>query len=192
MHGCTLVEVDGQGRARLNPQATDVARWHDERVELPPSTPREGLRAALLERLRSIVAAAPSIDHLVGFTVAGPAHVADALRRGPLGGELLRDLRSEFGYVSPAAWTVAVRADEDPHAAVDVGEQESLLGDFLRTIESWQADGKPLDLSAYLAGRPAAELPPQLAWIDDPRHGKHILRQAASLGCDLLLPPAKG
>lgn len=192
MHGCTLVEVDGQGRARLSPQATDVARWHDERVEPSTSAPRDGLRSALSGRLRAIVAAAPDLDHLVRFTVAAPPQILDLLRRGSWAGELLRDLRNEFGHASPGAWTVTVRADEAPPAAVDVVQQESLLGDFLRTVESWQADGKPLDLSAYLAGRPAAELPPQLAWIDEARHAKQLLRRAAALGCELLSPPAGG
>jgi len=186
MHGCTLVEVDAHGRARLNPLATDVVRWHDERVELPATADADALRAALADRLRSIVAAAPDLDHLVGLTVSAPSRVLNLLRRGAAAGEMLDELRAEFGYASPGAWTISLRAAEA--VAPQAGEQESLLGDFLRTIESWQADGKPLDLTTFLEGRAENELPAGLARIDDPQLIKRLLRQAGALGYDLLSP----
>jgi len=185
--GCTLVDVDSDGRAHLSPVPTQLFRWHHERVMIDAGVQRPQLETLLRERLNAVVASAAGSDVLVGWTVAGGGPLAAQLRHGSLAGELLEMLRGEFGYGPPAAWSVSLQAE--PALAVPEAwfEEESVRGDFLRAVRQLLDDPRePIELDAYLPQRYRDGSPVAAATLRPGEHRRRVLAQAAMLGVDLL------
>jgi hypothetical protein len=98
--------------------------------------------------------------------------------------ELTSRFRTQFGYRKPSAWTVSI-AIEPPALPNSWYEQETLLGDFLRSVRNQENSESPLDLSAYLAEQQTG---PLASWgtVVESAARRSILRHAAWLGADLL------
>ena len=84
------------------------------------------------------------------------------LRRGKLRSELLEWLRIEHGLSSPIVWTVGIELDPQNALPESLYEQETILGDFLRTVREFEADPQqPLPVESLLAeGQEAAAVFP--------------------------------
>jgi len=186
-HGCTLVELEEDGRARTSFIPTDVMRWITERVAVEPETRREDLESLLRQRMQALIEAAPTVDLLVSWTIAGSGPLVNRLGRPGLADELLGILRGQFGFGPPAAWSLAI--DVEPSAALpdEVYEEETIRGDFLRAIRSLQEDpDAPLDLEPYLGETHGSGPFRVLARVDDPATRASLLCEAALLGAELL------
>ncbi|HVW39239.1 MAG TPA: hypothetical protein VHB99_18110 [Pirellulales bacterium] len=186
--GCTLVEVDADGKLRTRLAPTDVLRYRCEEIQLDEPASKQHLERALLERLRTIAATTPGVDQLISWTVCGAASLTAPLRRGGWSGELLAKLRNETGYASPAVWSVSLVADSS-EAPSSWYQQDTLLGDYLRAIRDQQSaaddDAAELDLAGLLDARQLAGAFPAAARLDDATR-QRVLRKAALLGADLL------
>jgi len=151
-HGCTLVEIDGQGQARSSLTPTDVMRWLDERVTVDATTTRDDLEALLRERMHALVETSPAVDLLISWTVAGNGPLPGRLRRGDLAAELLDVLRAEFGFGPPAAWSLSLQVEPPVSLPPEWYEQETIRGDFLRAVRRLQIKAdEPLELESYLS-----------------------------------------
>jgi hypothetical protein len=180
------VQVDEQGRARLTFLPTDTLRWQQERTSVGEKITADTLAAQLREQTASLAAAAPGVTLLVSWTISGSGPLVAQLRSGTLGGELLTNLRAQFGHAAPAAWTVALEAEGAPPAET-LYEQETILGDFLRAVRRHQTHAElPLDLENYLSERQLAGALGASAQFTDATLRDRILREAAWLGSDLL------
>lgn len=186
-HGCTLVQVDPQRRARTSLVPTDVMRWQSERVVVDQATTRDGLETLLRERMQTLTETTPAMDLLVCWTVAGQGPLLSQLRRGTLANELLGWLRSEYGFGPPAAWSVSLDVEPPASLPPEWYEQETIRGDFLRVIHQFQMNpAEPLDLEPYVAEEHlAGTLGSAVAWSDRSVR-ERVLREAALLGVDLL------
>lgn len=205
-HGCTLVEVDPQRRVRTALVPTDVLRWFGQRVVVDEATGRDDLEALIRQRMQTLVQGAPAVDLLVSWTVAGSGPLMAQLRRGPLAGELLEWLRSQYGFGPPAAWSVSLEVELPASLPPEWYEQETIRGDFLRAVRQLQANaarpvrGEPppladgqLDLESYLSQEHRAGALAEAVAIPDAATRQRVLREAAWLGADLLSgegPPA--
>ena len=188
VHGCTLVQVDEQGQTRTSLIPTDAVRWMSERLLVDETTTREDLEGRLRQRMQALLEAIPSTALLISWTIAGRGPLVGPLRRGTLAAELLQWLRSDYGYRSPAAWSVSLEVELSETLPPEWYEQETIRGDFLRAIRQLQMNpDEPLSLDQYLAethlagtlgGRRGAwpATPPAIG----------VLREAAALGVDLL------
>ncbi len=187
MHGCTVVDVDEQGRLRTTLATTDVLRWLSERLVVDEATTRETLETQLRERMHTLVETNPNIDLLVSWTVAGTGPLLGKLRRGPLAAELLEWLRGEYGRRSPPAWSLGVEAEPSLAMPPEWLEQETIRADFLRAIRSYETNpDQALDLETYRPeGEWAEALGPGMARIEKPAR-RRVLHEAALLGVDLL------
>jgi hypothetical protein len=185
-HGCALVELEEDGRARTSFVPTDVMRWMTERVAIEPATKREGLESLLRQRMQALIEGAPNVDLLVSWTVAGSGPLVKRLGRPGLAEELLGTLRNQFGFGPPAAWSLAIEVE--PAALPDeVYDEETIRGDFLRAIRSLEEDpDAPLDLEPYLGESHGAGPFRALARVDDPATRASLLCEAALLGAELL------
>ncbi len=94
-------------------------------------------------------------DMLVTWTVAGSPWLAAKLRWGSLENDLLARLRNEFGNRRPALWSVAIVPDTDVELPSSWREQESLLGDMLRSLKERSAADTPPELRSLLGERQA-------------------------------------
>ncbi len=193
-HGCTLVEVDQQQRARTSLVPTDMMRWLSERVVIDEATTRDELETLLRERMQTLVETAPAIDLLVSWTVAGSGGLLGQLRRGTLAAELLDWLRSEYGFGPPAAWSLSLGVELPASLPPEWYEQETIRGDFLRAVRQLQIGAtEPLDLDCYLAEahvvgtdqRSGSSPGPEVAIADEATRAR-VLREVAWLGVDLL------
>jgi hypothetical protein len=184
-HGCTIVDVDDAGHFRAEDLPTDVVRWHEERVEVPATMTRGELDHLLGERTTEIIAFAPDRTLLIRWTLHGEGHLLATARRIGLATELISCLRTQFGYRTPAAWTTSI-AIEPPALPNSWYEQETLLGDFLRSIRVHGNSDSRLDLSAYLAEQQLNGPTARCGTVAEPAARRSILRHAAWLGADLL------
>jgi exonuclease SbcD len=185
-HGCTLVEVDADGRAHLVARTTDVLRWADERIELGPAAGQAALEIALAERTGALAAASGGVPHLVTWSVTGPPALVSQLRRGTLAADLLARLQEQHGYGSPAVWSLRLAVETPAGPPPVLSDGDTLAGDFARAAAACQEDEGPLDLSAALIGLAPDDPLRVVAHIDDPPVRRHVLSEAAALGIDLL------
>ncbi|OYV82779.1 MAG: hypothetical protein B7Z73_16800, partial [Planctomycetia bacterium 21-64-5] len=191
-HGCTLVEIDEQGRVEMRNAASDVVRWCHRRATVHETTTGESLEQMLADQLRELRSTAPDLDLLVVWSIAGAGPVVSELRRGELAETLLARLRRRFGHDRPVAWSAAIELE--PEAAVPPAwsQQDSLLGDFLRALPQFDGEGTndPADLSGpleLLAGQtPRGRQLDRLLRLSDPADRRRMLQKAAALGASLL------
>ena len=186
-HGCTLVHVDASGDINLQPIATDLARYCQLRLTLREETSREHLEALLREKIKSLMAREPEVHLLVCWSLAGQGPLWRELRREGLARDLLAGLQHEFGYSSPTAWSLSLSAEPVEMADDPRSLQETLLGDYLRSLEQFETDSqRPLLSAELLSDALPAELPANLVRLDDPQTRRRVLREAATLGLELL------
>ena len=187
VHGCTLVQVDAADQTRTSLIATDAGRWMSERITIDETTSREELEMRLRDRLHALVEASPAMDLLLSWTVAGHGALLEKLRKGALAAELLGWLRNDFGYGSPAAWSVSLNVEMPETLPPEWYEQETIRGDFLRAVRQLQMNpDEPLALDSYLAeAHVAGTLAAATAVAGKPARDR-VLREAAALGADLL------
>jgi len=186
-HGCTLVQVDGQGQARTSLVPTDVMRWLGQRVVIDEAVTGDGLKTLLRERMQTLVETTPAVDLLVSWTVAGSGPLMGQLRRGTLAAELLGWLRREYGFGPPAAWSLSLDVELSASLPPEWYEQETIRGDFLRAVRQLQlSDAEPLDLESYVAEEHLAGSLGPAVTVADQATRQRVLREAAWLGVDLL------
>jgi hypothetical protein len=184
--GCTLVAVDETGRAKLTSVPTSAVEWREEAITVGPAVGRDELEGMCAQRIRALAEHAKS-DLLVRWLVGGSGPLLADIRRGKLRAELLEWLRIEHGLSSPIVWTVGI--DTAPGAALPASlyEQETILGDYVRTLREFELDSmQPLEVESLLAGRPAAEAFAGAVAIANAATRKRVLHEAALLGVDLL------
>jgi len=187
IHGCTLVELDENGQARTSLLPTDAIRWLDERLAVDECTRREDLDALLDRRIQGLMEAAPKVDLLLAWTFAGSGPLATELGEGPLAAELLARLRSEYGSATPAAWSISLEAEPAEALPAELYEQETILGDFLRTVRQYEVNpAEPLELETYLAEAHVAGALAAAVSMADQETRRGVLREAALLGAKLL------
>ena len=185
-HGCTLVNVDDQGLARMTSIPTSAVEWLQEAVLIDPSLRREGLEAMFTQRIHSLIAVAKT-DRLVTWTIGGSGPLLAELRTGKLRGELLEWLRIAHGLASPVVWTVGVELERQNALPAALYDQETILGDFLRALREFELDPQqPLSVESLLSeGQAAGEFSQAVAIADDATR-KRVLHEAALLAVQLL------
>ncbi len=185
--GCTLVQVDESARVRTSFVATDVLRWQDERVLVTQHTTREQLERQMVERAAALWGTGLGPDMLVSWTIVGSSALGAKLQWGTMETDLLSRLRNEYGSRRPALWSVRIAPDCRVELPEKWYEQESLLGEMLRTLRSLNApDAAPLDLNPLLTARDAGGLMAGAVNLSDPATRSQVLEEAALLAVDML------
>ena len=131
-HGATLVHVGDDGSTTLEPMATDVATWVQERVEIDDSTASEDLEELLNVRATDLANVGAGRTQLVNWTIVGGDSVGRQMRRGLLASELLQRLRKDFGYEETSVWSLALNWESGCDMPAAWYEEETLRGEFLR------------------------------------------------------------
>ena len=185
VHGCTLVQVDEQCQTRTALIPTDAVRWLGERVAVDETTTREELETRLRDRMHMLLEASPPTSLLISWTVAGRGPLVGQLRRNKLAAELLQWLRSDYGYRSPAAWSVSLEVELSETLPPEWYEQETIRATFCEPVRQLQMNPEePLALDSYMA---ETHLAGTLAAAFSSKAARDcVLREAAALGVDLL------
>jgi DNA repair exonuclease SbcCD nuclease subunit len=192
--GCTVVNVDEQGRARMTFVATAAMEWMHESLLVEPAMRREELEAMCAQRIAGLTAGSKT-DLLVTWTIGGApgtlgpgrGPLMTELRRGKLRRELLEWLRIEHGLSSPVVWTVGIELRTQDALPAALYEQETILGDFLRTVREFELDPRqPLNVESLLAEEQAAGQFSQAVAIAGGAARTRVLHEAALLAVELL------
>lgn len=185
--GATLVEVEAPRTVRLRSVATEILRWHEERIALPAGCARADIESLLIARLEQLAAGAGGTDLLVRWTLiaAKDAPVWD----GQSVERLVAALRDRYGRATPAVWTVAIELE----LAADQGTADSaeagVLADLLAALRHLgQTPDEPLNLEDYLSHEQLSGAIGQLVATEEPTVRQRLLHDVAALGVQLLAP----
>ena len=109
-----------------------------------------------------------------------------ALREKGLAAELVSFLQAEFGKQPTPVWTSAIEVAPSPLPA-KLYDEDTILGDFLRSVRDHLADDDlPLDAEELLGDGRAADMVSAVLDVSRPAIRQAVLREAATLGFDLL------
>jgi len=186
-HGCSLVHVSVDGEARVRSIPTDVVRWSVERIQVAAGAARETVHAELRSRLHALLSETP-MPLLLSWKVSGLGRFDSRFARARCRDETLDWLRRQFGYGSPACWSVNFEL-EPPHALrAEWCEEDSILGDFMRVVRDFQDDPqRPLSLDPLLIERRLPPgIPATVLTAVSFEQRDELLNHAALIGLDLL------
>ena len=185
--GCTVVQVDADGKAKTRFVSTDFVRWQDETIEFTAGVTSVQLRARLRERLDKVRAKSKGTDQLVAWRLHGVGPLLVELRADGLCQELLTDLQEYAGRQQPICWSYSVTCDdpyEPPHEQLD---QETILGDLLRQVQVFRHnDAFSLDLKGLLAKPLLDPSLDKVATIENADDRADLYNRAAKLGVALM------
>jgi hypothetical protein len=194
LHGCELVSISEHGAISHRTMVTDLFRWRRETVAIDETTSAVQLRQMCRDRLSQIVTRENDVAHLVCWTVQGNGPLARRLRREGFSAELLEELRSDYGYRNPAAWSDSLDLEHSEPIPAECYRQEDFLGDYLRAVRQHQQNvAAAIDLSPYvgsLSANPPASVGEvvERVRVASGANRQRLLEQAARLGVDLLRP----
>jgi len=166
---------------------TDSLRWYLPRLNLTAGIARDTVLHEMRSRMEHLMEEAQR-PLLVCWLASGLGRFDSAFARATERDETLEKLRKEFGFGSPAAWSVCFEM-ESPHALrAEWCEEDSILGDFMRVVRDYyEEDEKPLRLDDLLVDTRLPGGIPASALTDVGLEDRDILlHQAAVMGLDLL------
>ena len=217
LYGATLVEVtlNKSGRPIEKPVLTHFStspiRWVNDRVILEATDDAGKLADELRQRLRNYRESQKVDDLLINWLVdVPPGQLAHHLRRGGLTNDLLSELRAMYGQDEPMTWSVSISVlvpEQFPKATY---EQQTILGDFLRSVKHFQDNPQELiHLEGYIPQNweheetikqlllaemvtdeitDAEDNEPKERWVQSPLQTEtqqRVLREAAMTGLEL-------
>jgi len=188
-HGCYHVVVDDARLVQARFVETSAARWCAVRVDVAEVDREQALVDLLRERLGQVRDEVAGRTALVRVRLEGRAPLHGWLQGAQRCTDLAEELRDAEDPTGPCVWVESVVDDTRP--LVDLERHragQDLLADFLRAAE--QAEIEPEARAAVRAA-----LQPLLdrremrgVWEPDDAGLLQVVRRAADLGVDLLLP----
>ncbi len=185
--GCTVVQVDHEGKTKTRFVSCDVVRWANETLEFTDGATEEDLRNRLHERMEKLRAKARDVDQLVAWRLVGAGPLLIELRPGALADELLLDLQKHDGRQQPACWSYRLRCDQRYEPPAEWLDQETILGDLLRQIAVFRRnEAFHLDMTEMLPKPlPEQELA-EVAKIKDAADKQRLFDAVEKLGVALM------
>ncbi len=191
-HGCTLVLVDPKGDIQLQDLELDSIRWSLQQITVAENADTKDLQEILADRCQKIGKEYPDQLVLARWKIATTGDFNPQLRQPERLQELVRWLRNEHGQSRTGLWTVDFQVQPPRSLPGEWYQEETILGEFLRAVRHYQADGDlDLGLSRYATlDRQGLndEMFADLGRI--PSEGRdEILQAAALVGIDYLAAP---
>ena len=162
--GATLVEVPWGEDPSLTFFPTAPLRWINDQITLGPNDNAEKLVDELRHRIKSHRTAQTDYDLMINWFVdLPPGSLASNLRRGSLANEILTELRALYGKEEKLTWAVSLTVLLPDALPNTFYEQQTILGDFLRSVKHYQANSREIiELDAYLPKDQSESLAEQL------------------------------
>ena len=198
--GCSLVQVNRSGNAKIRPIATHAVRWRRARIKLEEDIAVEQLVERMVEGTRQSKSTGDgkvsnrADEHsqrddmpldLIVWSIEADGTMGARLRHGQLIEEVLAKYREQVQHhglnVATAGIDVAFREFRREWL-----EEDSLLSEFLDVVRHARSDASHADLSEFLPIEPADPELDQAIGLVDRQHYADLLRDAAALGVDLL------
>jgi DNA repair protein SbcD/Mre11 len=185
-HGCTLVEVDSQRHARVALRTCDAVRWREEQLSLDDCYPRARAESALRDRIAAATAEAGDRPVLLRLHLVAGAKRVSRSERERLAAEIQTWLRETFAAAAAQpVWAIGI--DHEPAIVDDdANEQDTILGEFLRTTNVLAESSSDLRFDEYIGITPLAT--DAIARLDFTATETRtaLLRNVSELGRELL------
>ena len=223
LYGATLVEVPltESGRAVEEPTlshfSTSPIRWVNDRVPLEATDDGGKLADELRQRIKNYREAQKGDDLFINWLIdIPPGPLAQHLRRSGLSNDLLSELRAMYGQDEPMLWSVAISVLVPEQLPKTYYEQQTILGDFLRSVKHFQDNPQELiHLGGYIPKHweyeetikhlllaekvkdeitDAEDKEPKERWVQSPLQTEtqqRVLRDAAMTGIELFSQVSK-
>jgi exonuclease SbcD len=183
-HGCVLVHVEMDGDVRTQLLTTEAVRWRHETLSAGDATTRDQLHRILRSRMQELVNQGAQQPTLVCWTISEDTH--NPMLHSGLGEELTGWLREQFGYGSPAAWTVRVDVQPPVNMPEEWYEEDTILGDYLRVTRDAIGKSSSVDLTHFASPQYRTGELESAMRISSTAGKSRLLGEAAMLGVDLL------
>ncbi len=184
-HGCALGLVDPDHSIRIRMVPTDAVRWCHERIPVSLGISHQEARQILKSRIKHLSSEIGK-PMLVVWTITGDSRFDSLFVQADDREQMLSWLRSEYSEAAPPLWSVALELEPADMLPPEWSEEDSILGDYLRVVQSYEADPqKVLSLDQTLTKEMPSELAQALSVGDGPSR-QSLLRAAALMGADLL------
>lgn len=185
-HGATFVRVDEHGFIDTQAIPTDAVRWVEQRVRIGEGMSKEEVRARFEDLAFSLVADAEGQLLLVDWQVVAEGTMNGTLHCNGWLDEIKTWLRSEFGQSAHSLWTMSTRLQTPRSLPEEWFEEDTMLGDYLRSVREHQQDvtGK-LNLAKFIDRELADDALVSAIQFDADRR-REILRESAMMGVKLL------
>ena len=181
-HTCSIVQIE-HGRTHVRTVATDSVRWQTERIDLAGDSDMGELSSAIRTRLGSNISNDKERLTLVSWLVSCRGELRHDLQQEKVCQKILSDLSN-----SHRDRVVSVKLECEPRMiSASHYDEETLLGDFLRTLREFENDTDQLvRLTDSLPDSEAKrDLIASFSRSTDEER-REVLRDVASLGMDLL------
>lgn len=185
-HGCTLVEVQRPRETHLRFVPCDVVRWHHERVMVSAAASWSDLQDILAQRVGEMRSQTPSIPLFVRWTLTAADGFVDTGSLRGLADRASEWLKKHYGYNAECCWPVSVTVDVHQQIPASAYEEDTLLGDYLRSVREMCDGGHLTVLESPCVPQP---FPDELRWLTDLSDATtrdEVLREATTMGAALL------
>ena len=162
---------------------------------MPNHLDQQGLLRLLRDQARELSRAASGRQLMVRWKLTDGDQLADThsdllaarLREGGLANEVLLALRREFGAECPGLWSVSLEVEPPEVLPSGWYEEDTVLGDLLRSVQRYQADPKlDLKLDTFDNMRELTHAYEDLMTIRNEDERTRLLRHLAVLSVDLM------
>lgn len=185
-HGCALVRVDVTGKVRVEQMPVDLVRWMPQSLSFAESASDEDIKNILADRGLKIAADTPDQIAVIDWRVATTGDFNPRLRHSAWRQKMISWLRTEFGASNKGLWTTDFVIDPSRTLPQHWYDEDTMLGDYLRTISRFQADPRmTIPLQSFTPGSSQEEWLGDMARIDDTSR-ENILRDAMLMGIERL------
>ena len=158
LYGATLVEIPlGESGCAIDEPvlshfSTSPIRWVNDRVVLEATDDGGKLADELRQRIKNYREAQKADDLFINWLIdIPPCPLAHHLRRSGLTQDLLSELRALYGQDTPMTWSVSISVLVPEQLPKTLYEQQTILGDFLRSVKHFQDNPQELlHLGGYI------------------------------------------
>ncbi len=185
-HGFALVDVDAQRNVQVHTIGADTVRYTSQDIDADDMALGRDVRQILAKRIARIQSEASGRHTLIRWRVH--LDLENASLVGPSALEdLLGWLRREFGHGSPSCWSTDIEILPPEKLPSKWKEEDTILGDFLRTAAETRKEAKQLELKAMIdTETPGANVWHSMLSASSNSRETTTLDRSTLLGVDLL------
>jgi hypothetical protein len=184
-HSCAVVRVDESGKIGVDAVAVDVVRWLPQGLSFSESASDDDVKNLFADRCFKIAADSPEQLVLVRWTLATTGPFVARWRNSQWRRQMIQWLRTEFGGAAKGIWTVDLDFDSVRTLPQSWYDEDTMLGDFLRTIGKMQGESEQqMTLDAFVGATGLDDAIADLPRLD--RNRETVFRTATMFGVEQL------
>lgn len=185
-HGSTLVRVDENGMIHTYTMPTDSIRWIQQKVRVGAGMSRDDIQARFEDLAFGLISEADGQLLLVDWQVAAEGATNGKLHCNDWLASVNTWLHGEFGQPGGSLWSMGIQLLTPRSLPEEWFEEDTMLGDYLRSVREYQQDTTGLlDLAQFVDRDSSDEILLSAIQFDSDER-REMLRESAMMGVKLL------